>query len=151
MQTKNLRIVKPSLIDLISNDNWMEIEPSHGGRLTNAWDKTVASFNASKGVGTTVDQIKLVIGRHILEQLGWEVGNRVCIYHNPDYLTQIKLIKSDNNSGYKLTTINNSKNAIINFRWRHIEVPLNQERNKSVEHVIFKKILLVDLNEEKKD
>lgn len=141
-----MRANKESLLDLVDKVNWLQIVPSYGrGHSVSSNEHVSVGFSKSKPSKPDLDRIRIIIGKDIMDKLGWLIGERVIVYHNPDYLMQLKIVKSDSNTGYKLAKDNNFGRAAVQFSWQH-ELKLVNRPLSVIEHVAYKRQLMVDMN-----
>lgn len=81
-------------------------------------------------------------------RLGWSLGDRVCIYHHPDNVFLLKLIKADSNNGFKISKNNEEDYVFITMTWQDPQnVTLEGIETHTPNFKIYKGALIININE----
>lgn len=143
-------IKKQSMIELISNTEWMPLEKIRGLKGKSSFEENTVYllFHKGKKDSKSADKVLFKFGPTILDKLGWKRKDKICIYNNPDNLLQMKVVKSDSGVGYSLAIDATFPFGGFQFAWPYSSVcPLEKKKRFVVAHEIFNgKILLVDAN-----
>jgi hypothetical protein len=105
------QIVKKSslgLSALIDRIDWVMIESVRGGnKYGMPLDSIGIGFhpknNKKKDI---IDQVRVRLGRDLVEALGWQDNDRIMVLHDPDDMLSFMFVRSDSGKGYKLHTEN---------------------------------------------
>lgn len=83
--------------------------------------------NTTKGAPANIGNVTIRFTHARLKSLGWDLKDKICIYHDPDDVFNLKLIKSQN--GYKLGGTVGVLYSQITFKWPYDkEVPLQLKK-----------------------
>jgi hypothetical protein len=136
---------KPSLLALIDKIDWMALPPTRGSNPLPAHAIAVSFVHSSKKA-TYVDQVRLRIGKDVINKLEWDYKDKIKIFLDPDNLLRFKLIKTNMNGDYSLLQESKSPNGVISFKWRY-DLPLEHCKWTRINYVIHKDILVLDCND----
>lgn len=137
---------KMSLRELIDQIEWTQIKPVSVGRVSEAASRVSVGFYPSKKSDPTINEVRVRIGKDVMKELRWQNKDRICVYHHPEYVMQIKLVKSTNGNGFLLSPEGMSNASRINFRWT-VNVPLEERRCLPVEFETLRDCLVLDMNQ----
>lgn len=133
------------LSDLIDRLEWSAIETNYRrrGYPTMNEEDLFVIFEPSnkKKYPDKIDQVRLRIGKKIMKQLEWQVGDKILPLFNPDDQLFFLLVKSDHGKGYKLGNESNLNISKLSFKWGG-DYPLLEPANVKVDYEIYKKQLL---------
>lgn len=88
------------------------------------------------------------IKQDFAERLGWFLGDKICVYHHPDNVFLLKLIKSDSGNGFKLSKNNEVGWYFISITWKNPKnITLEGIESHVPDYKIYKGALIVDINE----
>lgn len=136
---------KNSLASLVDKIDWLMLAPVRGNKVDQA--RINVAFGMAKKDGE-INRITIQIGQEIIEEMGWNKGDRIFIYNNPNDLMVFRLIKSGTGSGWKLAYDVLRGTYKLQFTWMHKEVILKKRYSLPVEHEIHKGNILFRVGDE---
>lgn len=133
MQRKNKKNTNEfSLDEIIGSTKWKII--SHSSREGIKPDQIRIAFSSIESRDSNcIDQVTIRFGNNILKKMKWNIGDKVCVMNDPNYLLRFLFVKSEN--GRKLTLEKSSQGGIIGFKWPHTkECPLEKMRSTAIKY-----------------
>lgn len=115
-----------SFKDLIDRIDWVLIEPRSGyvPKISNN-EIAVGFFRRAycKLAEGKADEVRIKLGAQILQQMDWDVKDKIGIFIDPDDCFNFLLVK--NEKGFKVCRANNTSYYQISFKWdREIKLEL---------------------------
>lgn len=138
---------RKSLRDLIDTIEWTGIQIYRGAERLPA-DSVIVQFAKSNKHKDKIDQVRLRIGKEVLDELGWQIGDRVYPSYNPDDQMLFFMCKVDSKNGWTLSQESKATSARLHFKWNREKIPLQEMRPTKVEFEVHKKTLLFRVGNE---
>lgn len=138
---------KASLTDLVDKIKWEALQ--FRGSISKIDDSDV-SIQFTKKVknpnNNNSDWVRIRLGSKVLDNLGWVVGDRIFIAHDPDDHFTFLLSKVDSKNGFKLGAETGSTHSCIHFTWRDNYTTVKAQAAEVVDYNIYKKQLIFRAN-----
>lgn len=139
---------KMSLAELIKKVDWVKIASGRGPYHSLAIKSVTIGFypSTSSKNKENINQVRIRFGAEVIEQLGWQHKDRICVMHDPEDLMSFLLVKSQN-GGSAIYKDTGSTNYRLAFTWNR-EIPLKKMSGKIVEHHIHEDYIYFRVEEE---
>lgn len=136
--------VDQNLKSLVENFEWVLLTKKRPSKLPS--DKLFLTIKSSapKKTSDLMDSINLRIGNEICAKLGWQLLDKILVFHHPINCKQIMLIKSTSDNGYKLNKDHSPSVLALSFKWRDASI-LNGTSNKVLDFHIYEGRLIFTL------
>lgn len=132
-----------SLSSLIDRIDWVMIETSRQNYGMGTDKIGIGFYPKSNKDKKTINQVRVRIGRDLIETLGWQDNDRIMVLHDPDDMLSFMFVRSDTGKGYRLHPENAAGRYFsLTFSW---DRPFKLEARKSseVQHHIHKNSIVV--------
>jgi len=143
---KKPTIARP-LKKIFLSSNWEEVKPKshlYSKRGQNKDIVSVGFYVIKKDETKTTTRVNIRIGTNVISKLSWKENNKIVVFQDKDDIFNFKLVKTENGTGYTLKPPSGTLTSfMVSFQWPHLTVPLDDKRNKIVEHEIFNGNILV--------
>lgn len=140
-------IKRKSLKDLIDTIEWSGIQMYRGAERLPP-DCITVQFAKTDKNKDAVDQVRIRIGKEVLDELGWKIGDRIYPSYNPDDQMLFFMCKIDSKNGWTLSQESKSTSARLHFKWNREKIPLQEMRSTKVDFEVHKKSLLFRVGDE---
>jgi hypothetical protein len=130
-----LRKSKTSISSLIEKIDWLMIEPLSNRSMLGMEEVAVGFYPSKKGEDK-INQVRIRIGKKILDQLKWKHGDKIYVYNDPDDLMLFRLCNPGSKNGWTLSQETNSTSCRIHLRWPY-EHSLEKKKTKAVNYEIY--------------
>lgn len=141
-------LIKFNLKEMIHKINWTELNKGGGweNRELKNDSLTIGYFKSGKKRTDLhknyANYLRIRLGANLIEQLNWEIGDKIDTLHDPDDIMSILLVKTDKLKGRKLLKESKSLGFTIYCKWIHHSVfPLQKMPSKEVEFEIYEKYI----------
>lgn len=127
MKATQITEAKKSIFPEHQQIDWVDIHPTRGHYQKRYNLVTISFYKAPTSLMKSPPQFKMIIGKEILDELGWKKGDKICFMHHPDNVQHLLLVKSTSGNGYTLTAAG-ANNCDVGFKW----LLNNQESRRGV-------------------
>jgi hypothetical protein len=136
--------------DFVEQIDWSLIIPKKHYRSFSPDNVLISCLPADPKNPDRINQVRLRIGENVVNELGWEIKDKIEIFHDPDDIMNFKLTKVFGGHGFSLQKDSHAAAAKLIFRWSH-SVPLTKKESAEVDYDIYKKSLLIFRLEDSKE
>ncbi len=123
---------RSALKDLIERLDWTMLQSAYRGLPKMASNKISVGFYPRKKDSLVIDEIRVRLGKDVMSELGWNIGDRILLYYNPDDSDTFLMVKSENGIGWKISQEQDVQYSRIHFRWT-IDTVLSSMPQREVE------------------
>ncbi len=129
--------IKLTLRELINKIDWVTITSGKPSDKLPDDGVSYHFFKSHKRMSKS-DSVRLRFGNKVLEDLGWEINDKIVVMQDPDDLMKLLLVRSDHGKGRRLSRETNSSCARIQFKWQHNSIPADEPIGVPIKYEIYK-------------